>query len=121
MYINDTLVTDQLNPRQFEVQNLSENTSYNARIEAYAGNKKVAEQSFQFATLENQAPLEFDVTGIEIQNTSVLIEWSKSTDPENSVVLYDVFLNSQLIFNGVKDLTSEIKGLSSRVHPIRVK
>ena len=111
VFLNDSLIGDHLETRQFNIKNLSENKSYKAKIEAFAINKKIAECTFQFTTLQNQPPLNFDVTEIAIQRTSVGLTWSESTDPENTKIVYDIYLNGQLKTNGIKELTCKIDGL----------
>ncbi|MDO9257175.1 MAG: PHB depolymerase family esterase [Bacteroidales bacterium] len=111
VYIHDSLISNHMKTRQIIIKNLSENTSYNAKIEAFADNKKIAEQLFQFATLKNQAPLEFAVSEIAIQKNSVLLSWSESTDPENSKVVYDIYFNNQLKISNIVELNGRVGGL----------
>lgn len=112
VFLNDSLVADHMKPRQIVIKNLSENTFYNAKIEAFSGNKKIAERSFQFTTLINQSPLEFSITEIAIQKKSVSLCWSESVDPENGKVVYDIYINNQLKTIGVSQLNCEIAGLN---------
>jgi polyhydroxybutyrate depolymerase len=108
MFIQDSLVADHIKSRQFIVQNLTENTSYNAKIEAFADSKKIAEKLFQFATLKNEVPLEFAVSEIAIQKNSVILSWSESTDPEKSKVVYDIYFNNKLKISGICDLKCRV-------------
>jgi len=111
VFLDDSLIADHLKSRQFNIKNLSENKSYDAKIEAFVIDKKIAESSFQFTTLQNRPPLEFDITEIAIQKTSVGLAWTESIDPENNDIVYDIYLNGQLKTNGIKALTCTIDGL----------
>jgi polyhydroxybutyrate depolymerase len=122
VYIHDSLIADHIKTRQLIVQDLSENTSYNAKIEAFADNKKIAEQLFQFATLKNQAPLEFAVSEIAIQKNSVLLSWSESFDPENSKVVYDIYINNQLKISDIGELKCKVDGLDTgTLYSVQIK
>jgi len=112
VFINDSLISDGIKLRQIEIKSLTESTLYNAKIEAFANNKKIAEKLFQFTTLKNRAPLEFVITEIAIQNTSVSLAWSESTDPEISKVVYDIYLSNQLKISAINGLKCEITGLN---------
>jgi polyhydroxybutyrate depolymerase len=112
VFLNDSMIADHLKSRQFNIKNLSENKMYNAKIDAFVLNKKVAEHLFQFTTLKNQPPLAFEITEIAIQKTAVGLTWSESYDPENSNIVYDIYLNGQLKINGIKELTYKIDGLN---------
>ena len=122
VYIHDSLIADHIKARQLIIQNLSENTSYNAKIEAFADNKKIAEQLFEFATLKNQTPLEFAVSEIAIKKNSVLLSWSESFDPENTNVVYDIYFNNQLKISDIGELKCKVEGLDpGTLYSVQIK
>jgi polyhydroxybutyrate depolymerase len=113
LFLNDSLIAGHLKLRTYKIVNLSESSEYKVSLSAISGNKKVAEQSVSFSTLTNQAPKAFSIYEIAIKNNSVSLKWSKSDDPENDSVKYDIFLNNQLKINGMTGLSCEIAGLNS--------
>jgi polyhydroxybutyrate depolymerase len=111
VFLNDSLIAGQLKTRSYSITKLSENTTYRGKIEAYSGRTKIALQTFEFKTLINLPPGEFSINEIGIKNNSVILKWDESTDPEKSLVEYDIDLNGEINLNGVKDLECEISGL----------
>jgi poly(3-hydroxybutyrate) depolymerase len=110
-FISDSLISSHLKTRTISVTKLSEYTTYKGRIDAFSGNRKIAEQTFEFTTKHNLPPREFSINEIAIKNNSVTLKWDESTDPEKSPVVYDIYLNEQLKVSGINGLESEVQGL----------
>jgi polyhydroxybutyrate depolymerase len=113
LFLNDSLIAGHIKLRTYKIVHLSESSEYKVSLSAISGNKKVAEQSVSFTTLTNQAPKAFSIYEIAINNNSVSLKWSKSDDPENDSVKYDIYLNNQLKINGINGLSCEITGLNA--------
>jgi polyhydroxybutyrate depolymerase len=111
VFLDDSLIASHVKTRNFKFTNLHENTEYNGKIEAYTGSLKIAEQAFSFKTLVNQPPKAFSIYETAIGCSSVAIKWNKSTDPENGVVVYDIYINNKLEIIGVKDPNCKVEGL----------
>jgi len=112
LYIHDSLLVSHLRSRLYTISNLSENTEYNGKIEAWSGGRLIAEQEFTFSTLQNQPPLKFSLIEIAIGNNSVALKWNKSIDPEYLPVVYDIYLNDQLKVKGTIELSGSVTGLN---------
>ncbi len=111
LFLGDSLIASHLLTSPYKITGLSENSSYSGKIEAFAGNKKIAESPFKFTTLRNQPPGEFKMIEIAICKNSVLLIWNQSSDPEKTQVVYDVYLNNELKLTGTKELSCEITSL----------
>jgi polyhydroxybutyrate depolymerase len=112
IYMSDSLVAGNIKERSFKISDLLENTFYNGRIEAYSAGNKIAEQSFEFTTLQNQPPGEFDIYETAIRNNAVSLKWNKAIDPENTNVVYDIYINNILKLQSLNDAECEIQELS---------
>lgn len=112
VYLDEKLLISHLKQRSYLIRALSKNTGYKGKIEAWSGSRKIAEQEFEFCTLQDQSPSEFSIYEIGTGNNSVSLKWSKSTDPENSPVVYDVYLNNQLKISGINGLSCTVPGLN---------
>jgi poly(3-hydroxybutyrate) depolymerase len=113
VYISDSVVASHLKTRSYKISHLTENTKYTGKIEGWSESRKIAEQLFEFTTLKNQPPLEFSISEINIGKNSVVLQWNRATDPENSPVVYDIYLDSKLVINSTNQLSCTIPGLNS--------
>lgn len=113
IYLGDSTIVSHFKKRSYAISTLSENTTYAGKIEAWSENIKIGEQLFEFRTLENQPPLAFSISEINIGKNSVALQWNRATDPENSPVVYDIYLNNQLQISGITQLACSLAGLSS--------
>jgi len=111
IFLNDSLIAAHLKSRTYKIVNLSEHSEYKVSVTAFSGNTKIAEQSRIFTTLVNQAPKAFNIREIEIRNNAVSLKWTKSDDPENDSVYYDVYLDNDLLISDITELSDEISGL----------
>ncbi len=60
----------------------------------------------------NLAPTNFEITIGQISDRSATITWTSSSDPENSNISYQIFLNNELIENNISQLIYTFNKLS---------
>lgn len=61
---------------------------------------------------ENQPPSEFLVEVTSVLETSAIINWSLSEDPEGSTVFYDVYLDEVKLIDNITELTFAFEDLT---------
>ncbi|WP_461443598.1 fibronectin type III domain-containing protein [Maribacter sp.] len=59
----------------------------------------------------NDPPSSFVVNALNIQQRSVDLNWTRSIDPEESVVFYDVFLGNEKIIDNTRELSYSFENL----------
>lgn len=97
VYLENNLQANNLIDRTYSFYNLEQETTYNGEINAYDPNGNSTSRHFSFTTLGNLPPTDFEVISITPHNITTDIVWQESIDPEGGNVLYDVYINNQLV------------------------
>lgn len=111
VYIDDSLVLNQLEADTFRIEGLKENTLYKGRVEALCGDSKIALSTFSFSTPENLAPGRVEFEKLSIGSNRVEIQWTPAYDPDSRVITYCLYLNQQLKDSLTGSTVSAISGL----------
>ena len=85
--------------RSYSFTDLMESKNYEGKVVASDenGNKTIA--TFSFNTTENLPPNKFEIISITKGNISLDVSWTKAIDPEESNIVYELFINDELITN----------------------
>lgn len=98
IYLNDVLVFDNIintsNAKTFT--DLEEGKTYTVKVVAAALNETVTEESITFTTMTHPELTDFDIQ-IDASDTSAIINWTSSTDPDGAAVKYHVYLNGEYL------------------------
>lgn len=108
-----TQVAKDIKDTSYSFNKLTSCADYYAYIEAHDSKGNVNRQSFSFKTNGcNIPPTDFEVTiNVNEENTSAVVNWTQATDPEKDNVIYDIYLNDQLIDRDLNALTYTLSNL----------
>ena len=108
-----TQVAKDIKDTSYAFNELAQCADYYAYVEAHDSKGNVNRQSFSFKTNGcNLPPTDFEVTiNVNEENTSAVVAWTQATDPEKDNVIYDVYINDQLIGRDLNALTYTLKDL----------
>jgi len=112
VFVGDSLVSGTVKERRFNLYSLLANHAYSGRIEAYSGTKKIGESQYSFKTEADQPPRAFQIEELAAGPGAVSLYWTRSDDPENTKVVYDIIINGQLRMSGLNGLSCQVSGLS---------
>lgn len=118
VFLNDTLVEDNLLDLSFNFTELDEDTTYDGEIVSSDGVNNTS-VSFNFTTLNknnddvNDPPSVFDIMVSNISNNSALLSWDDSMDPENENILYNLYVDDLLIEENIENTTFLLSDLSA--------
>lgn len=101
LYVNNNEILKQYKSLSYSLNGLTETTAYRLRIEAYSGEKLTAQSEISFTTLENRPPQNFDIEELALAPTSLKLRWTAAADPANEPVVYDIYLNKNLLAEGL--------------------
>lgn len=106
VYLNNKLVQDNINELAYELNSLNHNTNYIGRLIATADNGKSLIKDFEFVTLENQSPTNFnlklnDEYSDHLGFAFVIFDFDEAIDPENDSIEYSAFLNGQDVYTDI--------------------
>jgi len=108
-----TQVAKDAKDTSYAFNELTSCVDYYVYIDAHDSKGNVNRQSFSFKTNCNLPPTDFEVTiNVNEENTSAVVNWSQAADPEGDKVLYDVYLNNELIVKDLSTLTYTLSDLS---------
>ncbi|MFV0540148.1 MAG: fibronectin type III domain-containing protein [Aestuariibaculum sp.] len=111
IYINDqidlnyTLVEADYSSNSYLFDNLSSGVDYFVKLIAKSTSELESEKTISFTTVPNLIPTAFDVTVENVDETSATITWDEATDPEETQITYDIYLNDVLVAENLTDLT----------------
>lgn len=97
VFLQGNRVVDNLINRSFEFSPLNPNQEYLGSVVSYDTDGYSRETPFNFTTGGDLPPNEFKITSTDIGIIEATINWSKAIDPENKVVVYDLYINDVLI------------------------
>ncbi|MBK7174128.1 MAG: hypothetical protein IPH84_13025 [Bacteroidales bacterium] len=112
VYLDDSLVVEQLGVNTLTINGLIENSEYSGHIEAFFNNTLVGTGDFHFITQVNMPPDKFEITSLTATANEIEIEWSQSKDPEHESVIYKVFINNVLRDSLVGETSCMVAGLT---------
>lgn len=121
VYINGTLLKENVTERAHLLKNLSPLKQYTVKVIAISGNgKKVIKESI-FKTPDYPSPSKVDITVSEITSKSALIKWTSATIKDNSAITYEVYLNNTLVRTELTEIFYTVKNLTpSKKHYVKV-
>ncbi|WP_299247251.1 hypothetical protein [uncultured Aquimarina sp.] len=104
VYLEGDQVGTELEERTFNFQELVPSTRYEGKVVASDSDGNQTIKDFFVITEGNLSPSEFFIEFLETDNVSANITWTKSIDPEEKDVHYNIYIDNELI---VSDLESE--------------
>jgi len=121
VYLNSDCVVENTDATVFKFNNLTGNTTYRCRVVVHGTKPNLTEASVEFTTFENYPPNSFEITTDSITNTSVLLDWSTSDDPEKRPLQYAIFLNNKIYVEHYPQKKLILPNLeSSKIYSIRI-
>lgn len=99
VYLEGNRLVKNTDLRSYSFKNLVESKNYKGRVVASDENGNKKDAPFLFTTRENLPPEEFEVISITKGNISLDISWTKAIDPEEGNIVYELFINNELITN----------------------
>jgi hypothetical protein len=115
IYLNEKKQIDNTQQLSFNLEDLKEDTSYSGKIIASDPEGNTTEKTFTFNSSKIPAPSNFTVNVVSSYPYDSEIRWSESKDSNNSKIVYNIYLNDELVKDKIEDLDfrfSELKGLS---------
>lgn len=97
VYLENEELANNIIERNYNFQNLLTSTAYRGQVIASDPNGSETIASFSFTTIENLPPSDFELINVTPSNVSLDISWTEAIDPEDENVVYDLYLNNQLI------------------------
>ena len=113
VYLNNEIIAEGLEQLELPLENLDTLTLYEAKVIA-KNTYGQSENTIEFTTIEieeNPIPGDFEVTVESITSYSALLKWTAAT-PEVIGVLYDVYLNNDVIAEGLDLLELSLENLN---------
>ncbi len=68
---------------------------------------EIIEEEEEEEEIINLAPNNFDIEIINVSSEGATLNWNQATDPENDTVIYDIYLNQELVIENITELTYE--------------
>ena len=93
---NDQIAKD-ITTKSWEFKNLDEQTSYAGKVIAISKDGVTSEDFFNFTTNSHPTPTNVTIEVANITTSSATVSWSEANIDDNSTVLYDVYLNDELL------------------------
>ena len=127
VYVNNTFRAGSIPTQNYTISALQPQTQYTIKVVAKSAAGKSTESTLQSATTVNQAPGSFTINKTETGITTISIEGTKPTDPENEQLSYFTVIDNvekQISPTGgtATTFTYRIEGLTSgQQHSIAVK
>lgn len=97
VFLEGNRVADNLINRKFDFSPLNPNQQYSGSVVSFDVDGYSRETPFNFTTGGDLPPNEFEITSTNIGIIEATINWSKAKDPENEIVVYDLYINDVLI------------------------
>ena len=113
VYLHGVKVADNISDNSWTFENLNELTNYSATVKAISNAGKTAEKTLDFTTIEHDIPSAVEVFVSEITTTTSVITWTKSSVDDGSEIVYDVYLNEELIQENLSSLTLTLEDLTA--------
>lgn len=112
VYLDDSLVAENLSVRFFKLTGLNESTKYSGKVEVFFNGENIGSGTYNFTTNSDLPPNNFQLKTTDIQNNKISLVWEKAIDPEHGKVTYDVILGSKLFAKDLDTNYCEITGLA---------
>lgn len=117
LFLNDDKIFDNKQVLEYVFDNLEYNKEYTGEVIASDPNGNTISKQFNFTTGNKPLPSNFDVVVVKKEAYFSKIEWTAPTDNvSNGEILYDVFLENELLEENTSDLYfffPELKGLQN--------
>jgi polyhydroxybutyrate depolymerase len=97
IYLENILVAQNITDQHFVFENLTEKTFYSGKVVATDNENNTKEAGFSFITLLAKPPADFQLVTNAITSDSISISWEIPIDPQGSKVLFDIYLNNQIV------------------------
>ncbi len=121
VYLNSDLIVENTDAILFNFNNLIGKTKYVCRVVVNGTKVGETEAAVEFTTFENYPPNSFEIITDSITNTSVLLDWSKSDEPEKRPLRYSIYLNNKIYQENFLLKKMNLTGLeSSKIYSIRI-
>ena len=127
VYVNNTFRAGSIPSLNYTITALQPQTQYTIKVVAKSAAGKSTESTLQSATTVNQAPGAFTISKTETGVTTITVDGTKPTDPENEQLSYFTVIDNvekQIYPTGgtATTFTYRIEGLTSgQQHSIAVK
>ncbi len=109
--LNDNIAVQNLSDLSYDLENLTNETSYNVKI--IARDTKGAEtfSTVSFSTSSLPVPQDFTISISEMDYTSATINWTESSTSENNAISYTILVNNEVVQENITNLSYEISSL----------
>jgi poly(3-hydroxybutyrate) depolymerase len=121
LYLNSVEIAANVDTTKWTLMDLHGKTDYQFRIVASNGGTIISDTKISFTTFENFPPEAFTLITDSISNSSVVVSWPESVDPEKRPINYTIYLNNQIYLESYQDKILKINELqASKKYSIRV-
>lgn len=116
IYLQGEKLADNITQLNFDLNSLEEGVAYSGKIVASDPEGNETSIPFNFETSVNQPPTAFNITVRTRDPLFSRIDWTESTDPEGGLIVYNIYLNENLVaenLNSLYHFFQDLKGLTS--------
>lgn len=122
IYLEDEVYATNLSIREYSFNDLLISTFYQGYVIASDPNNNQRIAEFSFTTSENLPPSDFEISSVNATNISLDIQWTDAIDPEGENVIYDLYIDNQLVVSNHTVPFYEFTNLSAaNVYSIKIE
>lgn len=121
LYINETLVKENIKDQNHSFKNLLPTKKYKVKVIAVSGNGKERIKEEIFNALDYPSPSNFNVEASDVTSKTAKIRWTQSFVKDSTEVTYAVYVNEKLVSDNLRQLDFTLSNLiSSKKHYVKI-